>query len=184
MNNNYHTQIENPNILNEIAANNHLLLQQMPTKTATPIVNQPTQPTEVDPRIIQYYMNAQKNNMSPEIELSEIKQSSIKAEPKVVEKPVIPVEKTKPVTIEQPKTQVIEKITSNEIIKPKKSNKLMFSIIGSIVIIIVFLFLTHAKTNVYLNKYIPNIATNKGILIRAMIIGIIYFVASYFVNKN
>jgi hypothetical protein len=211
MNNNYHTQMNKQNLLNEIAANNHLLQQQqMQNFQGTHITsvgvgnktisNQNLLSQQMPP--IQYYPNQMYSNSTQsysvnlpskndeEFELSENKTETKYKEPLEVDnnnkcsniQPRLDIEITKnenninkrvkkhaPIKYNPRRSVWIESNT-------KKENNMIDYIIIPILLILIFVILVHTSTNKYLERYLPEMNSLKGYVVRGTILAFLYVI--------
>lgn len=234
MNNNYHTQIDKQNMLNEIAQNNHLLQQQ--SFQGTPVgknqsqnqsqgQSQNPQSTQLMQQLYtqqaaqqatqnQLYNQQMNNNGNTgntdlddieEIELSDLKPTQAPV-PIPTSNPaskinnqiqqILP-QATTPQAIQtvstaqplpiQPQSIPAHPLPPASITTDVKSNKpasnaMVEYVVIPILLIIVFIVLIHPKTSGMMDKYLPSINTTKGILVRAVILGMVYIIISFIAN--
>lgn len=179
MNNNYHTLMNKQNMLNEIAANNHLLqnkvnIQGTPINRVMPF----TYPT-IQPNPISSNPSNNDTDIGDELELSEQK-----PEPKLEEKEKS-VEKPKP----EPKQKNVEKIPRQCPIQPikivnvpAKQNTTAEYVIVPILLAILFFVLIYPKTSKMFEKYLPPLTNTKGIAIRAILFAVLYIAIKFSVG--
>ena len=159
MNNNYHTQLGKPkNILNDIAINNKIA-------------------TNAQDANMQYIMEDQMSDK--DIELSE---NSIEKNTKKPEEPIKQIQPRPQKVL--PRKQTMEPFKNRAIVAEKKSTKkntIYEFIIIPIVLLVLFIFLAHPASSKLL-KFLPNLNSKKGYILRGVILAVVYIVLQY-INK-
>lgn len=175
MNNNYHTQLDKQSsILNDIAANNQLLQQQIPNYAGTPISSNIPPNLQLDPLLIQqqYYTQTQKpaeveypSSFNDEIDFSDEKPSPNKS---IKQKNVQSTDNSNKIVAYPPKN----------ILKQSKQSNSLSIFITPILLIILFTLMVNPTTSKVLEKYLPKMDNFKGIIIRGTVLAVLFFIVS------
>ena len=185
-----------PNMLNEIAANNQLLqnndvMRQMQNFQGTPI-NKISLPQQSQPQLQQSQLQQsqqpqiqqQPTYYTPSSKQDEIELSDPKPTPKEKLNEISQQVKRSNENI-MINSQPIRRKNMMPIIKqpipqpplPKPKNNILTNyIVVPIILIIIFIFLVHPKTSSLLEKYLPKMNSNKGYLVRGVVLAILYII--------
>lgn len=195
MNNSY---MQNPNILNDVAAQQQLLQQQMAQQqmfrapemsTGNDGYMQQSQQSTMNqsiPAQLQTYQQTPQTNtpMAPiaeEIDLSELGRAAIPPPPPPVQTPMGPVPAqlgTSPTRPNLPQSSVESSSISSGI--PN-------FIIELVILVLVFIVVLHSKTSYPLNNYLPSLCIDNdvtliGLATRGLIVAIVFMLIRYLVN--
>lgn len=222
MNNNYHTQMNKQNLLNEIAANKHLLQQPTQNFQETNIRNDdsnvsfgskvtshqnilpnqmlPNQyyPNQAFPNpILQYQNPIQMVKNDEEIELSDNgkdKNKQSREIPEILDLNEHSVNQTnRNINIAKPDNDKKKRKKKRETIKyiqnsipstsinsmVQRRNKMIDYIVIPILLIPMFILLTHPFANKYFGKYLPEMKNFKGYIVRGVILAILYIMIRF-----